>query len=212
MEHILERIGEQEGPVGLLLIALCSGIEYVFPPFPGDVVSLFAAFLVAARGWSMPLVLLSMTVGSLAGASCHWALGMWLSNRGWTPKTQRGHQLKRGIDTVSRGFARRGAAYLAVNRFVPALRAFFFLTAGYIRMPLSKVALWGGLSALVWNTGILMLGWFAGHNRERLEELVRTYATVAYSTVGAVAALLLVRWWWRRRRGRLDTREDRESH
>lgn len=194
------------------MIAACSAIEYVFPPFPGDAVSLFAAFLVAARGWSMPLVLLSMTAGSVAGASCHYALGLWLSRRGWEPRTQRGHQVHRGIQAVTRGFGRHGAAYLAVNRFVPAMRAFFFLAAGYIRMPWGRVALWGGLSALVWNSGILALGWVAGRNRERLEQLVRTYAAIAYGTVGAVAIVLLARWWWRRRRARLDTPEDGGSH
>lgn len=212
MNDILERIGEQEGVSGLLIIAACSAIEYIFPPFPGDAVSLFAAFLVAARGWSMPLVLAAMTGGSLLGASCHWALGLWLSGRGWQPKTARGHQLHRGIERVARGFGRHGAGYLAVNRFVPAMRAFFFLAAGYIRMPYPKVALWGGASALVWNSGILALGWVAGHNRERLETLVRTYATVAYGTVGVVALAMVVRWWWQRRRGRLDTSEDRDSH
>lgn len=212
MEAILERIGQTEGVTGLLLIAACSAIEYIFPPFPGDAVSLFAAFLVAARGWSMPLVLLAMTGGSLAGASCHWVLGRWLSGRGWEPKTRRGHQIRSGIDRVSRGFGRHGAAYLALNRFVPAMRAFFFLTAGYIRMPYGKVALWGGLSALVWNSAILTLGWIAGHNRRRLEELVSTYATIAYGTVAVVALALLARWWWKRRKGRLDTPEDRGSH
>lgn len=212
MDDILERIGEHEGVSGLLLIAACSAIEYIFPPFPGDAVSLFAAFLVAARGWSMPLVLAAMTGGSLVGASCHWALGFWLSGRNWKPRTQRGHQLHRGIQRVALGFGRHGAAYLAVNRFVPAMRAFFFLAAGYIRMPFAKVALWGGASALLWNTGILTLGWIAGRNRARLEELVRTYATIAYGIVGTVALVLAVRWWWRRRRGRLDTPEDRDSH
>lgn len=212
MESILERIGQHEGAGGLLLIAACAAIEYIFPPFPGDAVSLLAAFLVAARGWSMPLVLCAMTAGSVVGSSCHWWLGRWLSNRGWEPKTLRGHQLRRGIERVSRGFERHGAAYLAVNRFVPALRAFFFMTAGYVRMPFHKVVLWGGLSALVWNAAILALGWVAGENRERLRELAGTYAIVAYSTAGVVAAALFARWWWRRRQGRLDTPEDREPH
>lgn len=212
MDDILERIGEQEGIGGLLLIAACSALEYLFPPFPGDAVSLLAAFLVAARGWSMPLVLAAMTGGSLVGSSCHWALGLWLSRRGWQPKTLRGQQLHAGIQRVANGFARHGAVYLAVNRFFPAMRAFFFLTAGWVQMPYWKVALWGGLSALAWNTGILSLGWVAGTNRDRLEELGRTYATIAYGIALAVVVLLLARLWWKRRRGRLDTREGGDSH
>ena len=52
---------------------------------------------------------------------------------------------------------KRGNWYLAANRFLPALRAFFFVGAGLANMPLRAVIFWGGLSAAVWNGPGLMM-------------------------------------------------------
>jgi membrane protein DedA with SNARE-associated domain len=200
MQDILDRIGRQEGAPGLLLIAACSAIEYLFPPFPGDAVTVLAAFLVAARGWSAPLVLLSMTGGSIAGGLCQYALGAWLAKRGWQPKSLRGQQVHAGIQSVALRFRAHGHAYMAINRFLPALRSFFWLAAGYVRMPPAQAVLWGGLSALVWSGLLLALGWVAGDNRVWLERTVRTYSMVAWTLVAAAVAVVLVRWLVRRRR------------
>src|SRR5262245_30657321 len=91
---ILERIGEQEGPAGLLLIAAFSAIEYVFPPFPGDLAVVAGSFLVAARGWALAPVLAASCGGSLVGASAHYWLGRWLSSRRWEPRGPRGAKIK----------------------------------------------------------------------------------------------------------------------
>jgi membrane protein DedA with SNARE-associated domain len=205
LHAILERIGDREGALGLALIAACTALEYVFPPFPGDVVMVFAAFLVAARGWHAPLVLTAMVAGSIVGGICQYGAGLWLSRRQWAPRSLRGQQIFAGIQAVSARFRRHGAAYMTINRFLPGLRSFFWLTAGYVRMPPGRAIAFGGLSAVLWSGVLLGLGYAAGDNRAWLERTLATYGTVAWAVVAAGLGGLGIRWWVRRRRPPLDT-------
>jgi membrane protein DedA with SNARE-associated domain len=64
------------------------------------------------------------------------------------------------------------------------------------RLPAWKVALWGGVSACLWNAILLGAGWLLGDNYERLRSLVETYSYTAIAVV--VLALLVAVWRWRR--------------
>jgi membrane protein DedA with SNARE-associated domain len=80
--------------------------------------------------------------------------------------------------------------YLAINRFVPAIRSVFFVAAGISNVPPWKVVVFGGLSAATWNGLILAVGYAIGDNWDRLLELYRKY-TVVGIVLAAVVLLVL---------------------
>jgi membrane protein DedA with SNARE-associated domain len=90
---------------------------------------------------------------------------------------------------------------LASNRFVPALRAFFFVGAGLSDMPLRAVVLWGGLSAAVWNGILLAVGYAVGENFDELESIFAGYSQFV---LGALLVVLLGAFLWRLRPSRGD--------
>jgi membrane-associated protein len=197
MDDILAWIGDREGPQALLLMAALSAVEYLFPPFPGDAAVVAGAFLVATRGWSLLPVFGATTAGSLVGAFGHWALGRWLASRRWEPASPRGRRIKAATLAVVADFERRGAAYLAVNRFLPGVRSFFFLAAGWARIPLAKTLAWGAVSALAWNVLLVGAAFLAGNHWDTLASLTRTYSIAAWVVLAVVAFVV-----WRRRRGK----------
>jgi membrane protein DedA with SNARE-associated domain len=189
-----------EGPLGYLVLAISSWIEYVFPPFPGDTVAVFGVFLAATAGYSAIWVFVSLTLGSVVGGVAAWGFGRWLGDRKekW-PRVLRRPSIERGLEKVQRGFERRGNWYLAANRFLPTLRAFFFVGAGLARMPLRGVILWGGLSALVWNALLLGVGFAIGENLDALESVYASYTKIVLAALGvAVVGYLGWRLWKRR--------------
>jgi membrane protein DedA with SNARE-associated domain len=190
-----------EGPLGYLVLAVSSWIEYVVPPFPGDTVALFGVFLAATAGYSAVWVYISLTLGSIIGGVAAWGFGRWAAGRHdrW-PGFLRRPSIERGLEKVQRGFERRGNWYLAANRFVPALRAFFFVGAGLSNMSLGAVVLWGGLSAAAWNGLLLGAGFAIGENLDELEQLYRDYTRVVFGALGvALLAYVVWRWWSKRR-------------
>ena len=98
--------------------------------------------------------------------------------------------------------------YLVINRFLPALRAFFFVAAGMIRMPVWQVLLYGGLSALAWNALILAVAWTVGDNWQALQRIFQRYTTVTFVVIACVLAAFFARWAWRRWRARTSPSSD----
>jgi membrane-associated protein len=191
---IIDLVARSHGPTGFFLLALCAFIEYVFPPFPGDLVVVFGAFLVASHGWSPTGVFGSVTAGSVAGFMLAYLFGRRLhrAEAGWIQG--RLARARPTIDKIVERFSRHGALYLSINRFLPSVRALFFIAAGMAQLPPWKVLVFGLVSALVWNAVLFALGATAGRQWSHLERIFLTYGTVVWVVVAAIVILLVVRW------------------
>jgi membrane protein DedA with SNARE-associated domain len=198
--HLVDLVARSQGPTGFLLLAFCAFIEYVFPPFPGDIVVVFGAFLVARRGWPATAVFGSVTAGSVAGFMMAYSAGRWLRRAESHWIQGRLARARPTIDRLVERFSRHGSWYLAINRFLPSVRALFFVAAGMVPLPPWKVLVFGLVSALVWNALLFALGATAGWQWSRLQQIFLTYGTVAWIVVAVVGGAWLLRWWWRRRR------------
>lgn len=184
-----------------LLVAASSGVEYVFPPIPGDTVALFAVALAVRAQLHWLAVYLSMTLGALAGGFLAWGFGLWLANHEdqW-PRFLKTPTATRALDAVRRGYERHGAMYLTVNRFLPALRAFFFVGAGLSKMPAGPVIVYGGISALVWNAILMGVGYLVGNNWDALLGLAQRYAVATLILVSLATIAILGRFLYELRR------------
>lgn len=184
-----------------LVLFASSILEYVFPPFPGDTVTLAGAMLVPISGTPVWLVFGAVTLGSLAGSMLIFFLGEWLY--GWQTRHlhERSHH---AFDALAQKFRRHGAAYVALNRFLPGVRSFFFIAAGVARLSWWKVALWSLVSLTAWNALVVAAGMAVGRNVPRLEALFRQYTTVVWVVLSLVVVVALARWAWKRRKGPLS--------
>lgn len=194
MDELLESIraylerGQSAG--GLALLFGSAYLEYVFPPFPGDAITLLSAVLAAHFGWNPAAVFVVVLAGSGAGGMTDYAIGRWLGPRAKRP----------GIDYLVTRFRRHGEAYVALNRFVPGVRALFFVAAGMARLRPGRVLAFGLLSAAVWNGLVFGAGWAMGANLDRLKDLLATYTMVAWGVVALVVVALIAGWLRQRAR------------
>jgi membrane protein DedA with SNARE-associated domain len=204
-EELLAWLRETHGPLGYLVLAAAAAIEYVFPPFPGDTITLGGIALALGSGYGVGWVYVAMNAGALAGGMTAYAAGLGLARRRerTPPRFLRSMVARRAIDSLLVRFQKHGAAYLALNRFIPAFRAFFFLAAGMARLPAWKVAAWGTLSAMVWNALLLGIGVALGENIELLGTWVSRYS---YGAI-AVAAVVVIVWLWRWRKSEREAEE-----
>lgn len=202
MDDVVAYLQSIEGPSAYLALLLAAMVEYVVPPLPGDTFALAGIALAATAGYSPWLVHAALTLGATIGGQLAWGFGRYVrARRERSPGFLHGPRTERALDEVRRRFEKHGSVYLLANRFVPALRAFFFVGAGLSGMPGWKVALYGGLSAAAWNALLLAAGWALGANLDRLGELVQHYTWIALGLVLVGVAVAV----WRMRRARTKT-------
>jgi membrane protein DedA with SNARE-associated domain len=199
LDSWIQYIAANNNPVGLTILGVSAAIEYVFPTFPGDTITLFGAFLITARGWSFALVFLTVLGGSAVGAMADFYFGRWLGRREahWSGPRAHARQI---IDGLVERFRRHGEMYIAVNRFLPAVRAFFFIAAGMAGLRPGRVLFWSLVSASAWNLLIIGAGALLGANWQRIQWVATQYSRAVGVGLAVVVVVLLVRFWIRRRR------------
>lgn len=182
LDWLIGFASERDHPLGFAALFASALLEYVFPPFPGDTITLFGAVLITAYGWSAAGVFGAVLSGSVGGGMLAYALGRRLRarQRADAPGARRA-----AIDRVIARFERHGPAYLVVNRFLPGLRAFFFVAAGMAGMRARDVLLYGAISAALWNAVIIGAGAALGANLDTLERWVTRYSAAVWIALGA---------------------------
>jgi membrane protein DedA with SNARE-associated domain len=168
-------------------------LESFFPPWPTDVIALYAGFL-AGRGQLEQGIVLAVTiVGTQVGVMAVFGLA-----RRWGPALLAGrlgrlfHQER--LAQLERWFASYGVPAVAVSRFFPGIRGLVMPAAGLARFSAWKVLWWAGLSVVVWNVLVVGLGVLAGTHLDWAKRVLVSYNTIALGVVaaGLVAAVVLL--------------------
>jgi membrane protein DedA with SNARE-associated domain len=164
-------------------------LESFFPPWPTDLLVLYAGFLAGRgeleRGFVLAVAILGTQVGVRAT--------FWLARR-WGPALLAGRFGRlfhaNRLVQLERWFDRYGVPAVAVSRFFPGIRALVLPAAGLARFSAWKVLWWAGLSVVVWNTLVVGLGVLAGAHLEWAKQVLVGYSTVAFVVLatGLVAA------------------------
>lgn len=200
-EYLQSLMQQQDSPVGLALLAASAGIEYVFPPFPGDLIVVLGAVMVTGYGWSFGAVLGAVMLGSIVGAYAAYHAGVvWARRRAADPGPK-----SPTLEVVVAKFQRYGPAFIVVNRFLPGVRSFIFLGAGLAGVRARTVLLYTAVSALLWNLMLMGIGALVGANIDRLRAIVEQYSLVAGAVVVVVIAVIVVVAIRRRARRSPDT-------
>ena len=169
------------------VLFLSCALESFFPPWPTDLIVLYAGFLAGRGQLGQAPVLASAILGTQVGVMAIF----WLARR-WGPRLLAG-RLGRllyadRLEQLERGFARYGVPAVAISRFFPGVRALVMPAAGLARFSAWKVLWWAGLSVVVWNTLVVGLGVLAGTHLDWAKSVLVGYNTVALGIV--VAGLL----------------------
>ena len=168
---------------------------------PGDTV-LFAAGLLSAQPGS-PLSVWVLALGVAVAAVAGDAVGYWSGRRFGRPWVERrAGRAARHLPAAERFYDRWGWSAVVVARFVPWVRTFAPIVAGVARMPYARFGSANAVGALLWATGLVVLGHWA-YSVPWLRHAAYGVAGVAVlaSVVGTLAGPALAR---RRSRRRVD--------
>ena len=183
--------------LGLAVLAGAAAVEYLIPPFPGDIVIVFGGILVSAYHWNIALVFFVVTTASMLGGLVTFGMGRRWHLRRAPHLAEQDTKLALLVNR----FHKRGSLYLLLNRFLPGIRPLFFVAAGLSGMSTRRVLLLSGTSAAVWNALLMLAGATVGHNLERIEGWLKNYSLAVWGLLLLLALVLLAK----RVRKRMDS-------
>jgi membrane-associated protein len=159
-QWLLNRFGAQFFWVGALIVFIECGL--LFPILPGDSL-LFSVGLFVARGDIDVNIVTACVVmssaaflGNVVGYEIGRSIGGHLYRRNGRFINPRNFQKTHDF------FEKYGNKALVLGRFVPIVRTFITAVAGAGRMDRRRFLVWSAVGAVLWATGVTLLGYFLG--------------------------------------------------
>jgi len=193
LQWLMETLG---APGAGLAVAL----ESIFPPIPSEIVLPLAGFTASRGSLSLTAVLICTTIGSVVGAAALYLLGRRLGL----------DRLKRAadkmpltdpedIDRTDAWFNRHGSKAVFFGRMVPIFRSLISVPAGVNRMKVPTFIAFTLVGSLVWNTALVLAGYFLGEQWHRVESSVGVLQYVVLAVIVVAIGWFVVRRVRRRR-------------
>jgi membrane protein DedA with SNARE-associated domain len=182
----------------VFLLAL---LDAILPVVPSETAVITAGVVAASGRLSLPLVVVSATVGAAAGDNLAYLIG----RRFGGTVTDRFFSSKKSQQRISWAedqLHKRGGQLILIGRFIPGGRTVVTLSAGTLHYPWRRFVVLDAVAALVWALYASLLGYFGGRAFENAAWKGLLLALgVGLAVAGIVEA---VRWVLRRRRGKSE--------
>ncbi len=200
MEHFFDNILEYILTVNniyiYLFLFLAAFVENIFPPIPGDTITVFGAFMVGTGRLDYLLVYLVTTAGSTVGFLFLYGLGRVVDKKFFHNKKFSVFSME-SIDKALESFSKWGYYIVLANRFLPGVRSVISITAGLSKLRVLPVVVLSIVSAMLWNLIWIQAGFMLGDNWESAKEgaskLIGNYNRAALILLGLVLAYILIK-------------------
>jgi membrane protein DedA with SNARE-associated domain len=179
------------GAVGVGLMVL---LENLFPPIPSELVLPLAGFLAGQGRMQLALVIAAATVGSVVGALLlYWAgaaLGRERLRRiaDWLPLVE-----VEDLERAESWFASHGGRAVLIGRLIPVVRSLISVPAGLERMPLPLFTLYTALGSAVYNSVLVLAGFWLGSAWTDVGRYSSAINYVIYALLAGALALFVTR-------------------
>jgi len=153
-------VADASGWAYLILLAFAL-LDAVVPLIPSEASVITAGVVSASGDLALPLVLTSAALGAFLGDN----FGYWLGRRFGERAKERffhGPRGQRQIAWAERQMRERSGELIIVGRFVPGGRTAVALTAGSLRYPWRRFAVFDAAAAVLWASYAALLGFFGG--------------------------------------------------
>ncbi len=157
-------------------------LENLFPPIPGDTITVFGAFLVGIGRLDFFLVFAVTSIGSSVGFLMLFYAGAFLEMEFFLNTRIKIFSAKK-ILSAEKWFSRYGYFVVLLNRFLPGVRSVISIAAGISGLGGFRVFVFSLISAMAWNFIWIYTGYTIGNNwvvvQQKISVIIRNYNIAA---------------------------------
>lgn len=188
--------------LGIFLLTL---FESIMIPIPPEVTVVFSGFLAYSGKFNLPLVIISATLGALAGSTIAYYLGYHFKKViGRKLIEKNGHFLfltEEEFEKVHELFKQHGFWLITVSRFIPGLRSILSLPMGFLRVPYKKFIFYVFLGSLTSSTLLATVGYKLGDNWEKVQLYLHKFDILILVLILALVCLYISKRHRTKKRG-----------
>ena len=194
MVEYLDTLFQQISPLtAYVLLFVSAFVENVFPPIPGDTVTLIGAYLVTSGKLSFTGVYLSTSLGSVLGFFAMYMIGLKLGRKFLDSKIGRKVFTEAQYEKTEKWFSKYGYGIIAANRFLSGTRSVISIFAGSFHLNWVYVLTLATLSALLWNGLLIYIIYVVGLNWDVITALISQYNKIVIALTIIIIAYFVVR-------------------
>ena len=194
MVEYLDTLFQQISPLtAYVLLFVSAFVENVFPPIPGDTVTLIGAYLVTSGKLSFTGVYLSTSLGSVLGFFAMYMIGLKLGRKFLDSKIGRKVFTEAQYEKTEKWFSKYGYGIIAANRFLSGTRSVISIFAGSFHLNWVYVLTLATLSALLWNGLLIYIIYVVGLNWDVITALISQYNKIVIAITIIIIAYFVVR-------------------
>jgi len=194
MLEYLDTLFHQLSPLtAYLLLFVSAFVENVFPPIPGDTVTLIGAYLVSSGKLSFIGVYISTSLGSVLGFFTMYIIGMKLGRKFLDSKIGQKVFSEEQYQKTEKWFSKYGYGIIAANRFLSGTRSVISIFAGSFHLNWFRVLSLATLSALLWNGLLIYIIYVVGLNWDVITNLISQYNKIVIVLTIIIITYIIVR-------------------
>lgn len=194
MTGIVDALLGVPAPVAYALIGLLVFAEAaVFVGFvlPGETAVFLGGVLAGTHRLSLPALIGLVVAAAVAGDSVGYEVGRRFGPRLLAWRILIRHEA--ALEAAQRRLRERGGWAVFAGRFTAFLRAVVPALAGLSRMPYRRFLVYNAAGGVVWGTGVVLLGFFAGNSYTTVERGLGRGTAVLTTLIVGVGIFLAVR-------------------
>lgn len=171
LDEILKILLPMNDAVLYFFLFISAVIENLFPPIPGDTITVLGAFFVGTGRLDFWCVYISTTLGSVCGFMALVGIGKYLGRKYFHDKDYR-HFPKERIIKTENWIHSHGYLVVLANRFFPGIRSVISIVTGMSDLKYHLIFIFALMSAAIWNLIWIYAGFSLGNNWDKVKEKI----------------------------------------
>lgn len=202
MEQALSFIVDFVEHFGYLGIFIMTFLESTFAPIPSEVTMIPVGYLIYQGQMNPGIAFACSVVGTLGGSLFNYWIAIHYGRRILIKYGRYFLMDEKKLGHVENFFRSHGPISIFSGRLIPGVRHFISFPAGLSRMALKPFILYTTFGGSLWMATLMALGYFIGHNKERLHHYIHL---ITWSIFGALVVLAAgYVWRYRRKKSQQD--------
>ena len=177
-----------------LFFAFSNLMENIFPPWPGDMITVFGGFLTAQKTFGIFPLISSTIAGNIAGALIMYKFGnkviYFIRDHDFPFKSS--FYSEKGLEDTFSWFNRNSVVVVLLSRFSAGVRFFVSIVAGMTGMKLHEFLFYFTLAISVWCSMLIGGGYYLGKNWNQVLEILSLYNKVIITLLFLAVAFAVV--------------------